>query len=264
LGERSKIEWTDSTWNPVTGCTKVSAGCDNCYAHTLAHGRLAAVYTRHLPIVDTPENQADPFAVRVWEERLREPAKWKDSRMIFVNSMSDLFHADVPDAFVRGIFEVMLEVDRHIYQVLTKRPTRAVRFFRMNRDLFPAGEIPRHIWMGTSVESQEVDYRIAHLRGLPAAVRFLSCEPLIAPLDLDGKLDGLHWVIAGGESGIGYRPMDPAWPAAIQAACEEQSVAFFFKQWGGRTPKAGGRTLLERTWDDMPSASEAIGELALV
>jgi protein gp37 len=256
LGEHSKIEWTDSTWNPVTGCTKVSAGCDNCYAHTLAHGRLARVYTRRLPVVDTPENQGDPFAVRMWEERLREPAKWKDPRMIFVNSMSDLFHVDIPDAFVRKIFEVMLEVDRHIYQVLTKRPARAVRFFKMNSDLFPAGEIPRHIWTGTSVENQEVDYRIAHLRGLPAAVRFLSCEPLIGELNLNGKLPGIHWVIAGGESGIGYRRMDPAWPAAIQSACETQGVAFFFKQWGGRTPKAGGRTLLDQTWDEMPAVGE--------
>lgn len=261
MGEHSKIEWTDSTWNPVTGCTKVSAGCDNCYAHTLAHGRLAAVYTRRLPIVDTPENQADPFAVRVWEERLREPAKWKDPRMIFVNSMSDLFHVDVPDAFVRRIFEVMLEVDRHVYQVLTKRPARAVRFFDRNLDLFPSGEIPRHIWMGTSVENDRVRYRIAHLRRLPAAVRFLSCEPLIGPLDLNGFLDGMHWVIAGGESGIGYRRMDLSWPVAIQAACEANGVAFFFKQWGGRTPKAGGRTLLDQTWDEMPMSSTTSTEL---
>jgi protein gp37 len=184
--------------------------------------------------------------------------------MIFVNSMSDLFHADVPDAFVRKIFAVMLEVDRHVYQVLTKRPARAVRFFTLNRDLFPTGEIPRHIWMGTSVESQEVDYRITHLRGLPAAVRFLSCEPLIAPLDLSDKLDDLHWVIAGGESGIGYRRMDPAWPIAIQGACEAQGVAFFFKQWGGRTPKAGGRTLLDQTWDEMPTRVDRVREPASV
>jgi protein gp37 len=263
LGEHSKIEWTDSTWNPVTGCTKVSAGCDNCYAHTLAHGRLAAVYTRHPPIVGTPANQADPFAVRVWEERLREPSKWKDPRMIFVNSMSDLFHADVPDTFVRRIFEVMLEVDRHVYQVLTKRPARAVRFFKLNRDLFPAGEIPRHIWMGTSVESQEVDYRIAHLRGLPAAIRFLSCEPLIGELDLEGKLDGIHWVIAGGESGNGFRPTRPEWVRLIRDRCAMTEVAFFFKQWGGRTPKAGGRILDSEQWDQMPERPAPTAEVEL-
>lgn len=257
MGEHSKIEWTDSTWNPVTGCTKVSAGCDNCYAHTLAHGRLAAVYTRQLPIIDTPANQADPFAVRVWEERLREPAKWKDSRMIFVNSMSDLFHVDIPDAFVRRIFEVMLEVDRHVYQVLTKRPARAVRWFRRNSDLFPAGEIPRHIWMGTSVESQEVDYRIAHLRAVPAAVRFLSCEPLIARLDLQGGLNGIHWVIAGGESGNGFRATHPEWVRLIRDRCAAIGVPFFFKQWGGRTPKAGGRLLEGEQWDQLPEMPPA-------
>ena len=259
MGERSKIEWTDSTWNPVTGCTKVSAGCDNCYAHTLAHVRLASVYLKQLPVVRSEENDADPFAVRVWPARLAEPARWKDPRMIFVNSMSDLFHVDVPDGFVRQIFEVMLGVDRHIYQVLTKRPARAVRFFNLNRDLFPGGQIPRHIWMGTSVENDEVRYRIAHLGGLPAAVRFLSCEPLIGPLDLAGRLGGIHWVIAGGESGLGYRRMEPEWAEEIQRSCDEQRVAFFFKQWGGRTPKAGGRTpkaggrtLMGQTWDGMP------------
>lgn len=252
MGQASAIEWTDATWNPVTGCTQVSAGCDNCYARTLALGRLADVYTRRLPVVDTPHNRDDPFAVRIWRERLGEPARWRDPRMIFVNSMSDLFHVDVPEAFIREIFEVMLNVGRHTYQVLTKRPSRAVRFFRRNADLFPAGRVPPHIWIGTSVENDAVAYRVDHLRALPAAVRFLSCEPLIGPLDLTGRLDGIHWVIAGGESGIGYRRMDPAWPAAVQRACEEQDVRFFFKQWGGRTPKAGGRTLLDRTWDEMP------------
>jgi protein gp37 len=261
VGERSKIEWTDSTWNPVTGCTKVSAGCDNCYAHTLAHVRLASVYLRQLPVVRTPENEADPFAVRLWPARLNDPARWREPRMVFVNSMSDLFHVDVPDAFVRQIFEVMLRERRHIYQVLTKRPARAVRWFKLNRDLFPEGEIPAHIWMGTSVENQDADFRIAHLRGLPARVRFLSCEPLIGPLDLHGRLEGIHWVIAGGESGPNHRPMEPEWAQLIRDRCNEANVAFFFKQWGGRTPKAGGRTLDGETWDDMPN--RAGNELAV-
>ena len=264
MGERSKIEWTDSTWNPVTGCTKVSAGCDNCYAHTLAHVRLATVYRRRLPVVQTAENEADPFAVRLWPERLAEPGRWKDPRMIFVNSMSDLFHVDVPDEFVRRIFEVMLRETRHVYQVLTKRPSRAVRFFNLNRDLFPHGEIPAHIWMGTSVENQDVDYRIKHLRGVPARVRFLSCEPLLGPLDLEGLLEGMHWVIAGGESGANHRRMDPEWVKLIRDRCGDAGVAFFFKQWGGRTPKAGGRVLEERTWDEMPTAPEDSPELVVV
>lgn len=254
MGEKSAIEWTDSTWNPVTGCTQVSAGCDNCYAHVLAHGRLSARYASRLPVLDTEESRNDPFSVRIWPERLSEPRNWRKPRMIFVNSMSDLFHVDVPESYVRDIFRVMLEADRHIYQVLTKRPARAVRWFKLNKDLFPSGQIPAHIWMGTSVENQSVAYRIDHIRTLPATVRFLSCEPLIGPLDLSQRLSGIHWVIAGGESGVGYRRMDPEWPVSIQRACEDQSVAFFFKQWGGRTPKAHGRLLLGRTWDEMPLA----------
>jgi protein gp37 len=264
VGERSKIEWTDSTWNPVTGCTKVSAGCDNCYAHTLAHVRLASVYLKQPPVVESEENVADPFAVRLWPARLAEPARWKDPRMIFVNSMSDLFHVDVPDSYVRQIFEVMLSVDRHIYQVLTKRPARAVRFFNLNRDLFPGGKIPGHIWMGTSVENDEVRYRITHLGGLQAAVRFLSCEPLIGPLDLSGRLEGIHWVIAGGESGAQHRHMDPEWAKLVRDRCNEAGVSFFFKQWGGRTSKAGGRVLEERTWDEMPDGSAEATKLIAV
>jgi protein gp37 len=262
VGERSKIEWTDATWNPVTGCTKVSAGCDHCYAHTLAQVRLSAVYLRQLPVVRSPENDADPFAVRLWPARLGDPARWKDPRMIFVNSMSDLFHVDVPDGYVRQIFEVMLRESRHVYQVLTKRPARAVRWFKLNRDLFPDGAIPAHIWMGTSVENQDVDYRIVHLRGLPARVRFLSCEPLIGRLDLEGMLRGIHWVIAGGESGPHHRPMEPEWAMLVRDRCHEAGVAFFFKQWGGRTPKAGGRVLDGETWDGMPAEIGARPALA--
>ncbi|HEX2211843.1 MAG TPA: phage Gp37/Gp68 family protein [Longimicrobium sp.] len=250
MGQKSKIEWTDATWNPATGCTKVSAGCDHCYAHTLAHGRLAQAYSRRLPVLETAAAVADPFSVRLWPERLKEPARWKDSRIVFVNSMSDLFHVDVPDVFIREIFKVMMETDRHVYQVLTKRPTRAVRFVDRNRDLFPTGRIPAHIWMGTSVENQDVIYRVDHIRLVPAEVRFLSCEPLLGPVRLD--LNGIGWVIVGGESGIGHRKMDAAWAGEVRDQCIAANVPFFFKQWGGRTPKAGGRALEGRTWDEMP------------
>jgi protein gp37 len=250
MGDKSAIEWTDSTWNPTTGCTRVSAGCDNCYALSLANGRLSEVYRRALPVVDTPENRDDPFSVRLWPSRLEQPRAWKDPRVIFVNSMSDLFHVDVPEQFVRQIFEVMLGVDRHIYQVLTKRPSRAARFFRRNLDLFPGGAIPPHIWIGTSVENQDVTYRVSHLCAVPAAVRFLSCEPLLGPLRL--KLEGIHWVIVGGESGIGYRSLNPEWVREIRDQCAASQTPFFFKQWGGRTPKRKGRVLDDRTYDDMP------------
>jgi len=251
MGERSRIEWTDATWNPVTGCTRVSTGCDHCYAERLAHGRLAKIYQARLPVVNTPQNAANPFAVRTWHERLDQPSRWLEPRMIFVNSMSDLFHSDIPEAFVRSIFAAMLDVDRHIYQVLTKRPSRALRFFRRNDDLFPTGAVPSHIWMGTSVERQDFHHRIRQLTQLPAEVRFLSCEPLLGPLTLD--LAGIHWVIVGGESGIGHRPLDLGWVRAIRAQCRESDVPFFFKQVGGRTPKAGGRHLDGRTWDELPA-----------
>lgn len=262
MSQRSAIEWTDSTWNPVTGCTKVSAGCDHCYAHTLAHVRLADTYRRRLPVFDTDENRADPFAVRLWPERLFEPARWREPRVIFVNSMSDVFHADVPDGFVRQIFEVMLRADHHVYQVLTKRPSRALRFFDLNRDLFPSGEIPSHIWLGTSVESQAVMYRVDHIRKVPAAVRFLSCEPLLGPLELN--LHGIQWVIAGGESGADFRRMDAEWVRGIRDQCAATGVAFFFKQWGGRTPKAGGRELDGQIYEAYPTFEpEAERELML-
>jgi len=250
MGQKSKIEWTDATWNPTTGCTKVSAGCENCYAHALANGRLTAAYLRRLPVIQSTENMADPFAVRLWPERLREPAKWKDSRMIFVNSMSDLFHADIPDEFIEQIFEVMLTEDHHIYQVLTKRPARMGRFIKKHLSLFENAQVPAHIWMGTSVENQKVAYRVEHLRRVPVAVRFLSCEPLLGPMTLD--LTGIHWVIGGGESGIGYRRCDEKDALLLRDQCGAAGVPFFWKQWGGRTPKAGGRVLDGRTWEEMP------------
>src|SRR6266568_1600003 len=177
MGDRTTIEWTDATWNPVTGCTKVSTGCDHCYAASLAERRLREVYLRRAPAVESAENRADPFAVRMWPERLSQPGKWLEPRVVFVNSMSDLFHVDIPDEYVQTVFEVMLSVDRHIYQVLTKRPSRALRFWRRHATLFNNEPVPQHIWIGTSIENQDLVYRADHLRQVPAAVRFLSCEP---------------------------------------------------------------------------------------
>jgi protein gp37 len=261
MAQKSEIEWTDATWNPSTGCTKVSSGCDNCYAHTLAHRLLSATYRSQLPVIDSRENRGDPFAVRIWPARLEVPATWKVPRRIFVNSMSDLFHKDVPDDFVVRCFEVMLSVDRHVYQILTKRPARAARFVSgPGGHLFMGGPLPPHIWIGTSVEDQSVDYRIRHLLDVPAEVRFLSCEPLLGPLDLSAFLGsarrrpGLEWVIVGGESGPHARPLHPDWARAVRDQCRAHEVPFFFKQWGGRTPKAGGRELDGRTWDEYPTA----------
>lgn len=256
MGQRSSIEWTDSTWNPVTGCTRVSRGCDNCYAHTLAHKRLREVYLRQLPVLDTEEALADPFAVRLWPDRLEQPKSWRKRRFVFVNSMSDLFHKDVPRDFLRRVFQVMLEADEHVYQILTKRPGRAMRVLRENADLFVGGVVPAHIWLGTSVEDQEAAFRVSHLRALPAVVRFLSCEPILGPLKLN--LADIHWVIAGGESGAGFRPPDPDWVRGVRDQCLQASVPFFFKQWGGYTPKAGGRKLDGRFWDEMPPVPEPL------
>lgn len=250
MPQHSGIEWTDVTWNPVTGCTRVSEGCDNCYAATLANRLLKEVYTARLPVVDSDITRRDPFAVRLWPERLTAPLGWRDPHVVFVNSMSDVFHADIPEDFTRQMFEVMVEANWHTFQVLTKRPARALRFWKRNRDLFDDGPIPEHIWLGTSVENQDVVYRVSHLRSVPAAVRFLSCEPLIGPLSLD--LDGMHWVIVGGESGPVRREMEPEWAIDIRDECKRRGVPFFFKQWGGRTPKAKGRELEGEYWDEMP------------
>ena len=254
MGQRSSIEWTEVTWNPTTGCTRVSEGCDNCYAEALSRRLLSKIYRRRLPAVDTAANRRDPFAVRIWPERLSQPGQWKGRRLVFVNSMSDLFHRDIPGWFLLAVFEVMLDVDRHTYQVLTKRPSRVARFVRENKDLFGEQGLPSHIWIGTSTENQNTAYRIRHLKQVPAAVRFLSCEPLIGPLSLCKVLSsgGIHWVIVGGESGPGRRPVNPRWVADLRDECLAAKVPFFFKQWGGRTPKAGGRELEGREWNEIP------------
>ena len=171
--------------------------------------------------------------------------------MVFVNSMSDLFHKDIPEAFIRRVVEVALSLPRHVFQILTKRPGRAASFFRRHADLLPDGSLPRHIWMGTSIENEKAEYRASQLQGVPAQVRFLSFEPLLGPVD--PSLRGIHWVIAGGESGVGFRPVDLDWIRSLRDSCIRKRVPFFFKQVGGRTPKAGGRMLDGRTWDGFPS-----------
>jgi protein gp37 len=231
----SKIEWTDATWNPVTGCTQVSAGCDHCYALAFAE--------RFRGTPGHPYEQG--FDLRLWPERLDLPLRWRRPRRIFVNSMSDLFHADVPTEFIRQVWETMLAADHHTYQVLTKRPQRLAR-------LAPSLVWLPHIWVGVSVESNDVAWRADFLRRVPAAVRFISAEPLLGPID-QLSLEGIDWLITGGESGPQHRPCDPQWVRDARDRAVAEGVAFFHKQWGGRSPKAGGRDLDGRTWDEMPA-----------
>jgi protein gp37 len=248
MAARSAIEWTEVTWNPVTGCDRVSPGCDNCYALTLAKRLKAMGATKYQRDGDA-RTSGPGFGVTIHPTTLDQPAAWRSPRIVFVNSMSDLFHARVPVAFVEDIFDVMRGTPQHTYQVLTKRPIRARRL--ADRLVWPD-----NMWLGVSVESSAYFGRIHELRLVPAAVRFLSCEPLLGPLD-DVDLDGIGWVIAGGESGSGYRPMQLAWARSIRDACLAAEVPFFFKQWGGRTPKHLGRELDGRTWDEMPDPRTA-------
>ncbi|WP_020578895.1 DUF5131 family protein [Actinopolymorpha alba] len=243
MGDRTAIEWTQATWNPTTGCDRVSRGCDNCYAMTLAR-RLKAMGQPRYQRDGDPRTSGPGFGVTCHPDALRLPYKWRRPRLVFVNSMSDLFHAQVPRSFVAQVFEVMAATPQHTYQVLTKRARRL-------RRLAPGLRWPENVWMGVSVEDAEVLHRVDDLRIVPAAVRFLSCEPLLGPLD-GLSLKGIDWVIAGGESGRGARPMQAAWVQQLRDQCATEKVPFFFKQWGGRTPKAGGRQLDDRTWDEMP------------
>jgi protein gp37 len=241
VADGSSIEWTQATWNPTTGCDKVSAGCGNCYALTLAK-RLKAMGAEKYQHDGDPRTSGPGFGITIHQEALRLPYSWQMPRLVFVNSMSDLFHARVPVGFIRQVLQVMQDTPQHTYQVLTKRSRRLLRL-----DL----QWPPNLWVGVSVENAHVLGRVDDLRQVPAAVRFLSCEPLLGPLD-GIRLDGIHWVIAGGESGPGARPMDPQWAADLRDVCQQAQVPFFFKQWGGRTPKAGGRLLAGRTYDEMP------------
>ena len=241
MSDKSAIEWTDATWNPVTGCTKVSKGCKNCYAEKFAE--------RWRGIPDHPYEQG--FDLRLWPERLNMPYTWKAPRVIFVNSMSDLFHKDVPAQFIKQVFSTMKGTPRHTYQVLTKRAGRLAGM----ADRLPW---PDNVWMGVSVESDKNRDRIEQLREVPARVRFLSIEPLLGPLkDLD--FEGIDWVIVGGESGPGARPVNPDWVLDLRDQCLDAGVPFFFKQWGGVHKKKSGRMLEGRTWDEMPT--EANGHI---
>lgn len=244
----TSIEWATQSWNPTTGCSRVSAGCDNCYAFKLHDQRHVAWKRGRMPMA-APQYHLPYSKVQLIERRLADPARMKEPEMIFVDSMADLFEERVPDAYVDQVFQTMELVDRHIYQLLTKRPARLADYVARRYGGAPA---PEHIWLGTSVEDTRVIDRIEALRSAPARVRFLSCEPLIGPLsNLD--LTGIHWVIAGGESGPRHRPIDPAWVRELRDDCANAGVAFFFKQWGGRTAKARGRRLDGREWNAYPA-----------
>jgi len=231
---QSSIEWTEMTWNPTTGCTKISAGCKYCYAE---------VMTRRLQAMGI-DKYRDGFQVRVHEDALEIPFSWKGSKIVFVNSMSDLFHHDIPVSFIQKVFAVMNDTPQHTYQVLTKRADRLA-------ELHGQLNWTNNIWMGVSVEDSRVTHRIDLLRNTNARVKFLSCEPLIGPL-MDMNLENIDWVITGGESGRKARPMQEWWVWDIRQQCADQGVAFFFKQWGGVNKKKTGRQLGGRTYDEMP------------
>lgn len=236
MAQTSSIEWTEATWNPVTGCTKISAGCKFCYAERMSK-RLNAMGLHQY---------RDGFKLTLQPQALDIPRRWKKPRVIFVNSMSDLFHKSVPLTYIKRVFAVMNECSQHQFQILTKRPERAAQIAsRLNWS--------PNIWMGTSIEDERVMHRLAALQEIPAAIRFLSLEPLIGPLP-HLNLNDIHWVIVGGESGPGSRPMHETWVTDIRDRCLKMNVPFFFKQWGGTNKKKSGRELLGQTWDEIPVA----------
>ncbi len=238
MSYKSAIEWTETTWNPVTGCTKITRGCDNCYAERLAErfrGTPGHVFERGFDLTLRPE-------------RLSQPLSWKRPRVIFVNSMSDLFHKDVPPEFIDNVFDTMEEADWHTFQILSKRSPLMRDYLRRR---YGSNLVPRHIWCGVSVEDNRAAARIQHLQESPISIRFLSIEPLLGPI---GNIDieGISWVIVGGESGPNARPMKPHWVFGVRDLCERKKVPFFFKQWGGRTSKSGGRLLNSIEHNAMP------------
>lgn len=248
MSGKSAIEWTDRTWNPLAGCTRVTKGCENCYAFAL-HNQRYTFYLANNGLYPNGKSMAPQYAkpfseIQLLPQRLEDPLHVKTPQRFFVNSMSDLFHSDVPDEYIRQVFDVMKQAHWHVFQVLTKRPGRLRRMASLV-------EWPVNVWMGVSIESDLVTPRANALREVPASVRFLSCEPLLGPLP-SLNLDGIHWVITGGESGSGARPCDPDWVRDLRDRCVAAGIAYFHKQWGGRTPKAGGRILDGRTWDEMP------------
>ena len=238
MGQYSEIEWTDATWNPVTGCTQIGPGCDNCYAKRFAE--------RWRGIKDHPYEQG--FDLRLWPNRILQPFRWKKPRMIFVNSMSDLFHKQVDREYIDQVFHTMETADWHVYQILTKRSSLMLRYVK---DRYNGRRVPDHIWLGVSVEDRAHTGRIRHLCATNARGRFISFEPLlgpIAPIDLSG----VAWAIVGGESGPKARPMDESWVVGLRSCCQRADVAFFFKQWGGPRPKSGGRLLDGVEWNGFP------------
>ena len=248
MGDRSSIEWTQATWNPTTGCDRTSPGCENCYALTLA-GRLKAMGQAKYQRDGNPRTSGPGFRLTMHHDALDVPKRWRAGRLVFVNSMSDLFHPDVSVDFVQRVLGTMRETPQHRYQILTKRSRRLV-------DVDAQLEWPANAWVGVSIESQRYAFRAAHLARTRANVRFLSLEPLLGPIrELD--LKQIDWVIARGESGHNARPVNIEWLRGVRDMCVEAGVPFFFKQWGGRTPKAGGRELDGRVWDEMPVRSTA-------
>jgi protein gp37 len=246
MSDRSDIEWTDATWNPVRGCTKVSPGCKHCYAETFAE--------RFRGTPGHPFEQG--FDLRLVPTALDLPRKWRAGRLVFVNSMSDLFHDDVPLSYIRRVFKVMRECPQHSFQVLTKRAERVA-------ELAPKLDWAPNVWMGVSVENARYTSRIAHLRAVPASLRFLSVEPLLGPIDaLD--LDEIGWVIVGGESGRKPRPMQADWVRSIRDQCVSAAVPFFFKQWGGRNKKLAGRLLDGREWNELPARQPSPARIRIV
>jgi protein gp37 len=238
MADSTQIEWTDSTWNPVTGCTKVTAGCDFCYAERFSE--------RFRGVKGHPFENG--FNLTLRPERLEQPLRWQQPRRIFVNSMSDLFHKEVPATFIDAVFDTMEKASWHTYQVLTKRSSLMVRYLR---ERYRDGLAPRHIWLGVSIEDAKNAVRLNHLKAARASIKFVSFEPLIGPV---GPVDlkGIDWVIVGGESGPRSRPIDEAWVLEIRGRCKADKVAFFFKQWGGIRPKSGGRLLKGREWNQYP------------
>lgn len=239
MATTSEIEWTEMTWNPVTGCRKVSQGCKHCYAERMAKRLLAMGSERY-------ENGFEPT---LHYDLIDLPQRWKKRRVIFVNSMSDLFQEEVPEEFISRVFDTMVACPQHTFQILTKRSERLL-------ELSASLPWPANVWMGVSVEDERVVHRVTDLAAVPAKVRFLSCEPLIGPLERL-PLKGIHWVIVGGESGPGARPMNPEWVESIHRQCQSQGVAFFFKQWGGVRKDKTGRELHGRTYDEMPLVAVA-------
>ena len=243
------IEWTDATWNPVTGCDRISPGCENCYALTLA-ARLKAMGQDRYQRDGDPRTSGPGFGLTLHPDKLAEPGRWRKPRMVFVNSMSDLFHKDVPANYIERVFNVMGSLPRHTFQVLTKRPKRMARVLADYYEITDQEPFP-NVWLGTSIESQEYAWRADRLREAPAAVRFISAEPLIGPVD-DLDLIGIDWLIVGGESGANHRRFDPNWARSLRAQARANGTAFFFKQHGGRTPKAGGNVLDGKTYQEFP------------